>query len=93
VLLHIISDDKLCGHVIVCEDAHVWRLEICFYCFGLVPNVILVAYVIVKSSHDELFGCCFSLLICLNHILWECKLGLETCILINIQWLLFIKAY
>jgi hypothetical protein len=69
VLFHIISDDKLYGYVILCEDASVWRLEICFYCFRLISNVILVAYVIVKNSHDELFGYCFSLLICLNHIL------------------------
>ncbi len=71
VLLHIISDDKLCGHVILCEDASVWKLEIGFYCFGLVPNVIFVAYVIVKSSPDEFFACCFSLIICLNLILWS----------------------
>jgi hypothetical protein len=71
VLLHITSDDKLSGHVILCEDASVWRLEISFYCFGLVPNVISVAYVIVKSPHDKKFDCCFPFLICLNRILWS----------------------
>jgi hypothetical protein len=46
--------------MLLCKWNHIWgTLKINF--FGLSPNVISIAYVIVKSSQDELFDGCITL--------------------------------